>query len=129
MSLLNEYMKKEQLLKQLRDELQQLEQDQRLKGELEFKEKLEQLMKTHDKTAADVIEILDPAGDQPVTRQSSSTASESQSAGRRKRKLKVYRNPHTGEVVETRGGNQKTLKAWKEEYGNDTVEQWLERTE
>lgn len=127
MSLLNEYMKKEQLLKQLRDELQQLEQDQRLKGELEFKEKLEQLMHAHDKTAADVIDILDPGDGQSATRQSSS--SESQGASRRKRKLKVYRNPHTGEVVETRGGNQKTLKAWKEEYGNDTVEQWLERTE
>ncbi|WP_445621563.1 histone-like nucleoid-structuring protein, MvaT/MvaU family [Kushneria sp. Sum13] len=127
MSLLNEYMKKEQLLKQLRDELQQLEQDQRLKGELEFKEKLEQLMQSHDKTAADVIDILDPNDVQSATRQSSS--SDSQGAGRRKRKLKVYRNPHSGEVVETRGGNQKTLKAWKEEYGNDTVEQWLERTE
>ncbi|GHC33333.1 transcriptional regulator MvaT [Kushneria pakistanensis] len=127
MSLLNEYMKKEQLLKQLRDELQQLEQDQRLKGELEFKEKLEQLMESHDKTVADVIDILSPDNGQAAARQASS--SESQSAGRRKRKLKVYRNPHTGEVVETRGGNQKTLKAWKEEYGNDTVEQWLERTE
>lgn len=127
MSLLNEYMKKEQLLKQLRDELQQLEQDQRLKGELEFKEKLEQLMHAHDKTTADVIDILDPGDGQSATRQSSS--SEGQVASRRKRKLKVYRNPHTGEVVETRGGNQKTLKAWKEEYGNDTVEQWLERTE
>ncbi|WP_456267433.1 DNA binding protein [Kushneria sp. AK178] len=127
MSLLNEYMKKEQLLKQLRDELQQLEQDQRLKGELEFKEQLEQLMQTHNKTAADVIGILDPGSEQPAAGQPS--ASESQGAGRRKRKLKVYRNPHTGEVVETRGGNQKTLKAWKEEYGNDTVEQWLERTE
>lgn len=126
MSLLNEYMKKEQLLKQLRDELQQLEQDQRLKGELEFKEKLEQLMQAHDKTPADVIDILNP-GDESLSAKPSSA--ESQGAGRRKRKLKIYRNPHTAEVVETRGGNQKTLKAWKEEYGNDTVEQWLERTE
>ncbi|ART64391.1 histone-like nucleoid-structuring protein, MvaT/MvaU family [Kushneria marisflavi] len=126
MSLLNEYMKKEQLLKQLRDELQQLEQDQRLKGELEFKEKLEQLMQAHDKTAADVIDLLAP---DDVTSAPRPSSVESQGPGRRKRKLKVYRNPHTAEVVETRGGNQKTLKAWKEEYGNDTVEQWLERTE
>ena len=49
--------------------------------------------------------------------------------GRRKRKLKIYKNPNTGEVVETRGGNQKTLKAWKEEHGNDTVESWLVRVE
>ena len=43
---------------------------------------------------------------------------------RRKRKLKVFKNPHTGEVVETKGGNHKTLKAWKEEYGKETVDAW-----
>ncbi|WP_425283473.1 hypothetical protein [Halomonas daqiaonensis] len=31
--------------------------------------------------------------------------------GRAKRKLKIYKHPNTGEVVETRGGNQKTLKS------------------
>ncbi|MFC0267349.1 histone-like nucleoid-structuring protein, MvaT/MvaU family [Kushneria aurantia] len=127
MSLLNEYMKKEQLLKQLRDELQQLEQDQRLQGELEFKQKLENLMQEHNKSSAEVISILDPGAEQTGSR--GGTSASAQSGGRRKRKLKIYRNPHNGEVVETRGGNQKTLKAWKEQYGNDTVEQWLERTE
>jgi hypothetical protein len=39
--------------------------------------------------------------------------------------VKVYKNPHTGEVVETKGGNHKTLKEWKAEYGSDTVESWL----
>jgi hypothetical protein len=39
--------------------------------------------------------------------------------------FKVYKNPHTGEVVETKGGNQKTLKEWKAEHGSDTVESWL----
>ncbi|MFC2990624.1 hypothetical protein [Halomonas tibetensis] len=41
--------------------------------------------------------------------------------GRAKRKLKIYKNPNTGEVVETRGGNQKTLKAWKNEYVAETT--------
>ncbi|RKR06042.1 H-NS family protein MvaT [Kushneria sinocarnis] len=129
MSLLNEYMQKEQQLRQLRDELQQLEQDQRLKSELEFKEKLEALMSEYDKSASDIIAILDPERRQSSQRETSSRSSGNASGGRRKRKLKVYRNPHTGEVVETRGGNHKTLKAWKEEYGNDTVENWVERTE
>ncbi|OHV12060.1 histone-like nucleoid-structuring protein, MvaT/MvaU family [Kushneria phosphatilytica] len=128
MSLLNEYMQKEQQLRQLRDELQQLEQDQRLKSELEFKEKLEALMSEYDKNASDIIAILDPERRQSGQRDTS-RASNGTSGSRRKRKLKVYRNPHTGEVVETRGGNHKTLKAWKEEYGNDTVENWVERTE
>ncbi|MDV6320002.1 histone-like nucleoid-structuring protein, MvaT/MvaU family [Chromohalobacter sp. HP20-39] len=124
MSLLSEYMKKEQLLKQLGEELKQLEQDQRLTSELEFKEKLEALMKEYDKTPAAVIEMLDP---QPDSRPAS--ASQTNTGGRRKRKLKIYKNPNTGEVVETRGGNQKTLKAWKDQYGNDTVESWLVRVE
>ncbi|MCK0743726.1 histone-like nucleoid-structuring protein, MvaT/MvaU family [Chromohalobacter nigrandesensis] len=124
MSLLSEYMKKEQLLKQLSEELQQLEKDQRLTTELEFKEKLEALMKEYDKSPAAVIELLDP---QPTS--SSASSSQANTGGRRKRKLKIYKNPNTGEVVETRGGNQKTLKAWKDEYGNDTVESWLVRVE
>lgn len=127
MSLLSEYMKKEQLMKQLREELQQLEQDQRLKSELQFKEKLEELMQAHEKTASDVIAMLDPESLHDDKR--AGNATNAQSGSRRKRKLKVYRNPHSGEVVKTRGGNQKTLKAWKEEYGSETVEQWLEHTE
>ncbi|MCK2042139.1 DNA binding protein [Chromohalobacter sp. TMW 2.2308] len=124
MSLLSEYMKKEQLLKQLSEELQQLEQDQRLTSELEFKEKLEALMKEYDKSPAAVIEMLDP---QPASR--SASAPQANTGGRRKRKLKIYKNPNTGEVVETRGGNQKTLKAWKDQHGNETVESWLVRVE
>lgn len=125
MSLLSEYMRKEQQLKQLSEELKQLEGDQRLKSELDFKERLEKLMKEFDKSAAQVIELLDPK-----SQSSGSSKSQAAPAGsRRKRKLKIYKNPKTGEVVETRGGNQKTLKAWKDEHGNDTVESWLVRTE
>ncbi|WP_136255169.1 histone-like nucleoid-structuring protein, MvaT/MvaU family [Onishia niordana] len=124
MSLLNDYMQKEQMLKQLTDELQKMENDNRLKSELEFKEKLEALMKEYGKSAADVIELVDPkAASRAYGSKTEATG------GRRKRKLKIYKNPNTGEVVETRGGNQKTLKAWKDEYGSDTVESWLVRVE
>ncbi|MBZ9556766.1 MULTISPECIES: histone-like nucleoid-structuring protein, MvaT/MvaU family [unclassified Modicisalibacter] len=125
MSLLSEYMKKEQLLKQLSEELKQLEGDQRLKNELDFKERLEALMSEFDKSPRDVIDMLDPKPQQSTAASQAKTTS----SGRRKRKLKIYKNPHTGEVVETRGGNQKTLKAWKDEHGADTVESWLVRTE
>ncbi len=122
MSILNTYIQKEQQLKQLQEELEKLKNDDRLKSELEFKDKLESLMREFDKSAADVIKLLDP---KPTTAKDASTTS----TGRAKRKLKIYKNPNTGEVVETRGGNQKTLKAWKEEYGAETVEGWLVRTE
>lgn len=45
---------------------------------------------------------------------------------RRERMVKVYKNPHDGSVVETKGGNNKTLKAWKTQYGAETVDSWLE---
>jgi hypothetical protein len=44
---------------------------------------------------------------------------------RRARMVKMYKNPHNGEVIETKGGNHKALKAWKQQYGADAVESWL----
>lgn len=40
------------------------------------------------------------------------------------RKVKCYTNPHNGEKIETKGGNHKGLKVWKDEYGAATVESW-----
>lgn len=125
MSLLSEYLQQEQQLKELNEKLEKLQNDPRLKAELEFKQKLEALMKEFDKSAGDVIDMLAPKSGG----KSSSASSANTAGGRRKRKLKIYKNPKTGEVVETRGGNQKTLKAWKDEFGNDTVESWLVRVE
>lgn len=123
-SLLSNYMQMEQQLKQIQSELDKLQNDDRLKAELEFKEKLEALMREFDKSAADVIALLNPKPAAPA-----SAAAPASGGARRKRKLKIYKNPQTGEVVETRGGNQKTLKAWKDEHGSDTVESWLVRVE
>ncbi|GHE19697.1 histone-like nucleoid-structuring protein, MvaT/MvaU family [Halomonas urumqiensis] len=125
MSLLSEYMQMEQQLKQLQANLDKLQNDKRLQAELEFKGKLEGLMQEYGKSAAEVIALLDP---KPASAGAAPKATAA-AGGRRKRKLKIYKNPNTGEVVETRGGNQKTLKAWKDEHGNDTVESWLVRVE
>lgn len=45
---------------------------------------------------------------------------------RRERAVKIYKKTNTGEVVETKGGNHKVLKAWKAEYGADAVDAWLQ---
>lgn len=116
MSLLTQYTAKEQELLRLKGELEKLEADPRLKAEMEFKDKLTALMREFDKSASEVLQLLSPGQPQ---QQAGST-------GRRKRRLKVYKNPTTGEVIETRGGNHKKLKAWKEEFGAETVESWLE---
>jgi|TARA_R110000796_G_scaffold222991_1_gene339196 hypothetical protein len=46
-------------------------------------------------------------------------------ARRKKRKIKVYRNPYDREIVEIRGGNHKTLRAWKDLHGAEVVDSWL----
>jgi hypothetical protein len=123
MSLLNEYIQKEQQLKQLQEDLQRMEGDQRLKSELEFKDRLEALMEEFGKVPADLVALFDPNVRSNDQKQMKSTD------GRRKRRLKIYKNPHTGEVIETRGGNHKGLRSWKAEYGDETVESWLVRME
>ena len=37
----------------------------------------------------------------------------------------LFELQNTGEVVETKGGNHKTLKEWKAEHGSAIVESWL----
>ncbi|NMT65240.1 histone-like nucleoid-structuring protein, MvaT/MvaU family [Marinobacter orientalis] len=119
MAKINDYYQKKQLVEKLSEELAQLEQDQALKGELEFENKVRELMKQYDKSPKDVLQILG-AIDPSVAGGKSDTASGS----RPKRPMKTYKNPHTGEVVQTRGGNHKVLNEWRKKYGKETVQSW-----
>lgn len=119
MSRLAEFRKAEQDLQERLKQLEKLKNDAGLKKEIEFEEKLQGLMKTYGKSLRDVIAILDPnpaKGDLPSTKPVKT---------RRARVVKVYQNPHTGELIETKGGNHRGLKAWKEQYGAKTVDAWL----
>lgn len=120
MAKINDYYQKKQLVEKLSEELRQLEQDQTLKKQLKFEEEVRSLMDEYEKSATDVLQIL-TAIDPSIT----STKDDTPSTSRRpKRPLRVYKNPHTGEVVETRGGNQKDLNAWRAEYGKEAVQSW-----
>lgn len=44
---------------------------------------------------------------------------------RKARVVKTYTNPHTGQKVQTKGGNHKLLKEWKAKWGGDVVEGWV----
>lgn len=57
-------------------------------------------------------------------KKSQGSAQNSDGKTRRARKVKQYKNPHNGEILETKGGNHKTLKNWKEKWGADEVEGW-----
>lgn len=120
-SILSDYIKKEQLLKQLQEELNALEDNKELQQELEFKDALNKLMTEYGKVSREVCEMLDPSYAAPGAGKKAARNTD----GRKKRRLKVYKNPHTGELVETRGGNQKQIQEWKSEHGNEEVVSWV----
>ncbi len=119
MSLINEYRATEEAIKELQERLKSLEQDDKLKKELEFEEKLRALMGSYGKSLRDVIALLDPDA-----KLSKSPRAAKATVSKRARKVKQYKNPHTGEVIETKGGNHKTLKEWKAKWGAEAVESW-----
>jgi hypothetical protein len=120
MSRLAEFRKLEQQLAAQLAELETLKNDDGLKKEIEFETKLRDLLAKYGYSLRDVINILDP---QAASRKGAPVVPEK--GTRRARTVKVYKNPHNGEIVETKGGNHKTLKAWKAEHGGDVVESWV----
>jgi hypothetical protein len=120
MSKLAEFRHLEQQLAAQLAELENLKNDTGLKREIEFEAKLRDLLSEYGYSLKNVINFLDP---QASTRRSPAVA---EAKGTRKpRQVKTYKNPHSGEVVETKGGNHKVLKEWKAEYGANEVESWL----
>lgn len=101
--------------------LELLKNDEKLKKEIEFEEKLRALLGEHGMALRDVIAVLDPE-----RRTGNRHPAVADKRTRRERMLKRYKNPETGEVIETKGGNHKVLKAWKAEHGAETVEGWLQ---
>lgn len=120
MSRLAEFRALEQQLAAQLAELEALKNDDSLKKEIEFEQKLRDLLGEYGYSLRNVISILDP---QAATRRAAPVQAEK--ASRKPRQVKVYKNPHTGETIETKGGNHKQLKEWKAEYGGDEVESWL----
>lgn len=118
MSLLNDYRNKRDALRALQEELAKLESDEKLKKEIAFEEKLRALLNEFGKTVKDVVELLDP--------NAGSTRKRSAAPAGKGRAMKRYVNPHTKEVVETKGGNHKVLKVWREKWGAAAVDSWLE---
>jgi len=113
-----------QLEKHLAEQLQALEAlkgDAGLKKEIEFETKLRALLGEYGCSLKDVINLLDPQAGRRAP------VADAKAGSRKPRQVKVYKNPHTGEVVETKGGNHKTLKDWKAENGSATVESWLSK--
>ena len=121
MSLINEYRATEEAIKELQERLKNLSQDDKLKKELEFEGKLRSLMAEYQKSLRDITALLDP---ESAKAGKAARGAAKPASGKRARKVKQYKNPNTGEVIETKGGNHKTLKEWKAKWGGDVVESW-----
>ncbi|MFK0271149.1 histone-like nucleoid-structuring protein, MvaT/MvaU family [Pseudomonas asiatica] len=119
MSRLAEFRRLEKQLAQQLAELEAMKNDGAIQAEMDFENKLRALLAEYGFSLKDVINILDP---QARVRGATPTASEKSS--RKPREVKVYKNPHNGELVQTKGGNHAVLKAWKAEHGAETVESW-----
>ncbi len=117
MSKIAEYKALEAQLAEHLKQLDALKNDKAMQREIEFENKLRTLMGEYGVSLRGLISILDPQASAAAARPISNKAP---------RKLKVYKNPNTGEVVETKGGNHKVLKAWKTKFGADVVEGWLQ---
>lgn len=120
MSRLAEFRHLEQELARQMEELAKLKNDDGLKREIEFETKLRDLLAEYNFSLKNIINLLDPQAGTRSVRQPEAKGS------RKPRLLKVYKNPHTGENVETKGGNHSVLKQWKAEHGAEEVESWLQ---
>ncbi|BCG22045.1 MULTISPECIES: histone-like nucleoid-structuring protein, MvaT/MvaU family [Pseudomonadaceae] len=117
MSKLAEFKALEAQLAAQIKQLDVLKNDGGLKREIEFEEKLRKLMAEYGFNLGSVISLLDP--------QASRRLAPAMQGQRRKRQVKVYKHPETGEVVETKGAS-KVLKAWRAQYGTEKVDGWLQ---
>lgn len=119
MSKLAEYRQLEKHLAEQLLALEALKGDAALKKEIEFETKLRGLLDQYGFSLKHIINLLDPQSGKRGPTLAATTGT------RKPRELKTYKNPHTGEVVETKGGNHKTLKEWKAKHGSDLAESWL----
>ena len=114
----------EKQMAQIEKELKSIEKSVAFKKENAINRSLNSLMKKHGCSKNDLITLLQE--DRSVT--SKAGRKPAANSTRKPRMLKVYKNPTTGEIVETRGGNHKVLKAWKLEYVTANIEDWVIET-
>lgn len=100
--------------------LEALKNDKSFQAEAEFESKLHTLMDEYGVNLHQIVALLEP-DDARATGKNV----DGRKVQRAARVLKRYLNPHTNQIVETKGGNHKTLKTWKMEHGSDQVDSWL----
>lgn len=116
-------------------ELSRLQASDELANEIAFVAEFNELRKKYQFDLNDAFAMMDPghlfgtdfdAGDFFEALQVFTSKEKCNSDVRKGRALMRYRNPFTGEVVETKGTNHKKLKEWKATHGRQVVESWKE---
>ena len=125
MTLISKWYEKKNLMEKLAKELEQLEQNESLKEEIQFKDDLLALLEKYGRSFEDAFSVL--ATEAPSLTKTTGKPKGKRSSSGQPRPLQVYTNPHTKEVVETRGANHKTLKEWRKKYGADKVAEWRQQ--
>lgn len=115
-SVLAQYKALQMQIADKQDEVEKLLNNEAVQRVLEFEALLSEAMSEYQMSVADVVQILAP-GAQLVEPKPVRT--------RAPRPVKVYTNPHSGEVVKTKG-RSKVVSSWKQRYGDEAVESWMQ---
>lgn len=114
----HEQLKKQQ--ERIDKELAALEQNDAFKKDMACKHAIEKALKDHGKAIDDLPRLFP----QTVPTEPKAKSTRIKKPPKTKRPLYRYTHPETGDVVESRGLNNKKLQAWIKEHGLEEVKGW-----
>lgn len=127
MSKYASYVETMDALEELKRKAALLEKDESVQKVIGFQAKLNDLMEKYKVSRADVLQMWGVEEKISKATKAPKSAKPAKAGDKRfqARPLKTYKNPHTGEVVKTKGGNHKVLNAWRETFGKDVIDAWM----
>lgn len=119
MSTLIELRRLEAEIAQLQKRRDDLQTNPSLAKDIELRDLVVETLKEYDRSPEYLMDLLGVTAGK-------ATKPTATGKVRRERSVKRYKNPHTGEVIETKGGNHKGLNEWKKAHGKAEVETWVQ---
>lgn len=114
----HEQLKKQQ--ERIDKELAALEQNDAFKKDMACREAIEKALKDHGKETDDLPRLFP----QTVPTEPKAKSTRTKKPPKTRRPLYRYTHPKTGDVVESRGLNNKKLQAWIKEHSLEEVKRW-----
>ena len=135
MTTLAEFKAAERALAMQFTAFEEMRQNPQLKKALEFDAALDEFLAKHKSSRAALYELLaldiEPAK-KPAKKPAATPAKTTTPKPAKKKrtrvvlnmKVRVFKNPHTGEEITVRGNRDGKFNAWNAEYGKDVVSSW-----